>query len=359
VGGAATVSSLTERELISRIQQRLPPAPDWLLVGIGDDAAVVEPERNRVDVLSVDAFVEGVHFDCAFVPPEAVGHRALAANLSDLAAMGAAPRLALLSLALPGSLALDHFDNLISGLTRLAARYRLHVSGGNLTRSPGPLMIDITVIGTVKRRQALTRGGARPGDDIYVSGTLGAAAAGLGMLKEVSLATKDATVTKEQLPARNDEPFVPVMASLVKNTCVDRYLYPEPRVPLGLVLSRNRAATAAIDLSDGLADGLYRIAEASGIGAIIDADSLPIDPDTRAWFSSCGLDPVAEAMTAGDDYELLFTVRPRSGNRIKPARLHGQVPLALIGKCTDGHAITVREGTHERELPRAGYDHFR
>jgi len=156
-----TVGSLSEGDLIARIQEQLPPAPDWLLVGIGDDAAVVEPERNRVEVLSVDALIEGVHFDRAFVPPEAIGHRALAVNLSDLAAMGAAPRLALLSFALPAGLPLADFEGMIVGLARLAASHRIHVVGGNLTRSPGPLMIDITVVGSVKRRQALTRAGAR------------------------------------------------------------------------------------------------------------------------------------------------------------------------------------------------------
>src|SRR5438128_9593163 len=140
----ATICDFTEAELIARIQKRLPPAPAWMIVGIGDDAAVVEPERNRLDVLSVDALVEGVHFDRAFTPPEAIGHRALAVNLSDLAAMGAEPRLALLSFALPTSLPLDDFDRILAGLTALAARHRVHVAGGNLTRSPGPLMLDIT-----------------------------------------------------------------------------------------------------------------------------------------------------------------------------------------------------------------------
>src|SRR5882762_1979919 len=116
-----TISDCSERELIARIQTRLPPPPAWLLVGIGDDAAVVEPERNRAEVLTVDALVEGVHFDRAFTPPEAIGHRALAVNLSDLAAMGAAPRLALLSMALPPSLPLDDYDGIVAGFTALAA----------------------------------------------------------------------------------------------------------------------------------------------------------------------------------------------------------------------------------------------
>jgi thiamine-monophosphate kinase len=333
------VGDLTEADLISRIEQQLPPAPDWLLVGIGDAAAVVEPERNRVEVLSVDALVEGVHFERAFVPPEAIGHRALAVNLSDLAAMGAVPRLALLSLALPAGLPLADFEGILTGLARLAAAHRIHVVGGNLTRSPGPLMIDITVAGSVKRRQVLTRAGARPGDEIYVSGTLGTAAAGLLMLRESSSNTDD---TKRQ--------------------CVNRYLYPEPRVRLGLLLSRNRAASASIDLSDGLADGVHRIAEASGVGAVIDADALPIDPGVRAWFDERGLDPVAEAMTAGDDYELLVTVPRRTGRRLSAATRCG-VPLTRIGTCTDGRAAVLRVRTGntvtEDELPSGGYDHFR
>jgi thiamine-monophosphate kinase len=330
---SATVASLSERDLIARIQQQLPPAPEWLLVGIGDDAAVVEPERNRAEVLTVDAVVEGVHFDRAFVPPVAIGHRALAVNLSDLAAMGAAPRLALLSLALPAHLTIDDFDGIITGVTRLAAVHRIHVAGGNLTRSPGPLMIDITATGTVKRRQALTRSGARAGDEIYVSGGLGAAAAGLAMLKDKS--------------------------NTVVELCTGRYLYPEPRVRLGLLLSRNRAASACVDLSDGLADGVHRIAEASGVGAVIDEDALPIDPALRAWFVARGIDPVMAAMTAGDDYELLFTVRPRTGRRLTAARRHGSAALTRIGICTAAGEVLVRNGTSERTLRREGYDHFR
>ena len=191
-----TVARLSERELVARIRQQLAPAPDWLLLGIGDDAAVVEPLRNRVEVLSVDAIVEGIHFNRAFVPPEAIGHRALAVNLSDLAAMGAAPRLALLSMALPAALTIADFDAIAAGFAALAAQHSLHLVGGNLTRSPGPLMIDVTVVGTVKRRQALTRAGARPGDDLYVTGSIGSAAAGLGILREV-VSRKSSVVSRK------------------------------------------------------------------------------------------------------------------------------------------------------------------
>jgi thiamine-monophosphate kinase len=152
---------------------------------------------------------------------------------------------------------------------------------------------------------------------------------------------------------------LPVSAPSVVELCTHHFLYPDPRVRLGLLLSRNRAASAAIDLSDGLADGVYRIGETSGVGAIIDVGSLPIDPRVRAWFTERGLDPVHEALTAGDDYELLVTVRPRTGRRLAAAQRGGGVALTRIGACTASRSVLVREDGAERELPRAGYDHFR
>jgi thiamine-monophosphate kinase len=334
-----TISDCSERELIARIQQQLPPAPDWLLVGIGDDAAVVEPERNRVEVLTVDALVEGIHFDRAFVPPDAIGHRALAVNLSDLAAMGASPRLALLSMVLPPALPLDDFDAIAAGFAALAARHKLHVAGGNLTRSPGPLMIDVTVMGTVKRRQALTRGGARTGDELYLSGPIGSAAAGLLLLREAATLSTD------------------------ESRLTTAFLRPEPRVRLGVLLSRNRAATACIDLSDGLADAVHRIADASRVGITIEANALPIDAAARACFTEHGKDAVTEAMTAGDDYELLLAVHPRAQRRLSAAAHHAGAVLTRVGRCTADAAVTLQRsapGTAGDRVPMPqGYGHFR
>jgi thiamine-monophosphate kinase len=329
------VADLTERELIARIQQRLPPPPHWLLVGIGDDAAVVEPERNRIEVLSVDSLVESVHFNRAFVPPDAIGHRALAVNLSDIAAMGAAPRLALLSLALPPSLPLAEFDGIAEGFSALARRYRVYIAGGNLTRSPGPLMIDITVVGGVKRRQALTRGGARPGDELYVSGTVGSARAGLRLLQEGSTGHSSADVR-----------------------LMTAYLRPEPRVRLGILLARNRAATACMDLSDGLADAVRQVAEASSVGAVIDADALPIEPRARSRLAERGLDAVTEAIAGGDDYELLVAVRPTLRRRLETVRRQEALPLTRIGVCTKDRTLMIRGSAETAPLP-AGYGHFR
>jgi thiamine-monophosphate kinase len=349
----ATVSDCSERELVARIERHLLPPPAWILVGIGDDAAIVEPERNRVEVLTVDAVVEGVHFDRAFVPPAAIGHRALAVNLSDLAAMGASPRLALLSMALPVALPVSDFDAIVAGFAALAAVHRLHVVGGNLTRSPGPLMIDVTLVGTVKRRQGLTRAGARPGDDLYVSGAIGAAAAGLRLLRTVAsrLAADDSRLTTDDSRLTSDD-----------SRLATAYLTPTPRIRLGLLLARNRAASACVDLSDGLADGVQRIAEASGVGVTLDAAALPIDPAACAFFEARGLDPVEESLAAGDDYELLVAVRPRTRSRLAAAIRHGGVPLTRIGRCTEDRAIAIRRPDRAvaagAALP-AGYTHFR
>ena len=328
----AVLADLSERELIARIQRRLPPAPDWMAVGIGDDAAVVEPERNRLDVLSVDALVEGVHFDRTFTPPDAIGHRALAVNLSDLAAMGATPRLCLLSLVLPASWPAADFDAMIDGLLALAARHRMHVAGGNLARSPGPLVIDIMVSGTIKRRQIATRSGAAPGDELYVTGSIGAAAAGLEMLRDAGSST---------------EP------------CAVRYLYPEPRVRFGQLAARNRAASACVDLSDGLADAVHRLAEASGVGAIVEDDALPIDPAARGWFERHSGDASLRAVTGGDDYELLLAVPAGNVAAVLKAAEKAGTSVTDIGAFAAESAVQFidRDG-QGLTLEKLGFTHF-
>jgi thiamine-monophosphate kinase len=329
-----TVSSLGERALISRITSRL-AMPPWVVVGPGDDAAVIKTERGAFDVLTTDAQVDGIHFDLRFVPPDAVGHRALAVNLSDLAAMGAEPRAALVSLLLPDELAVGTVDGILDGLLSLAARYRVALVGGNITRTTGPLALDVTATGSVRPRRVLMRSGAKPGDDVYVTGTLGSAAAGLEVLKAVG----DAAGSH--------------MAA------VERYLRPEPRVRLGMLLGRNRAASSCMDLSDGLADAARQVAEASGVGVTIEAATLPIADDVRAWHLNAGHDVVQYAATGGDDYELLFTSRPSQRGRLRGVRRQGgNVPITRIGVVTKGRDVLIRDESGMREMPR-GYEHFR
>jgi len=316
-----TVAEIGEHALIERIRLRFPPAPRFVVVGIGDDAAVVEPDRNRLEVLTTDCQVEGVHFDQTFVSAGDIGHKALAVNLSDLAAMGAAPRVALLSLVLPPAFPVTRVDALVDGMATLAARARISIVGGNIARSPGPLIVDVTATGSVHGRRVLTRGGARAGDELYVTGLLGGAAAGLRLL-------------------RADPSKI--------GASVDKYRRPEPRTRFGLMLGRNRAARACVDLSDGLADGVRQIGEASGLGAIVEAEALPIEPGAT----------LSDALGGGEDYELLFAVSPRLRSRLRNARrLSSGLTVTRVGRLTSDRAMLLSRNGSTEELT-AGFEHF-
>ena len=350
-----TISDVGERALIERITARLATAP-WVIVGPGDDAAVIAPQRGEDDVLTTDAQIEDVHFDRRFVPPDAIGHRALAVNLSDLAAMGAQPRAALLSLALPGTLDVAVVDGVMDGMLALAAAHRVAIIGGNITRSPGPMMIDVTAIGSVRRRRVLTRSGARPGDDVYVTGTIGDAVVGLKSLQ--ARCGVDAGGPQPS-PAASARQAGPAPHDGDVNACEQRFLRPEPRVRAGLLIGRNRAASACMDLSDGLADGVRQIGEASGVGMMIDAAALPIADQARRWYEVQGHDPVAAAVAGGDDYELLFTLRPSWRGRLRGVQRDlADVPITRIGVVTKERRFVVLTPGGDRPLPE-GYEHFR
>jgi thiamine-monophosphate kinase len=361
-----TVSDIGEHGLISRITARL-ATPSWVIVGPGDDAAVIRPERGALDVLTTDAQVEDVHFDRRFVPPDAIGHRALAVNISDLAAMGAAPRAALLSLVLPDELEVAVVDAVVDGFIALAGRHRIAVIGGNITRSPrlgsgqapGPLMIDVTAIGSVKPRRILTRAGARPGDEVFVTGSIGGAAVGLQSLRARAggpegppLRSVDVETSATATNAEAD-----LQVRLTENE--QRYLRPEPRVRAGLLLGRNRAASACIDLSDGLADGLRQIAGASGVGITVEEAAIPLADGVAEFYCNLGSDAVCAALAGGDDYELLFTARPAWRGRLRAVRRQaGDLPITKIGVVTRDARLIVRSAAGDRDLP-AGFEHFR
>ena len=341
--GNSQVSSATghgERALIDRIRRRFPAPPVPFVVGIGDDAAVVKPERGALQVLTTDALVEGVHFDRRYSSLADIGYRALAVTVSDIAAMGAAPRLALLSLMLPEWIAVEDVEALADGIAMMAAEAAVGIAGGNVTRTSGPLVVDMTVVGAVKPRKFLTRRGGRPGDILYVSGSLGAAAAGLDWLRARQAGPEEV-------------PEDPGLAS-----CVDRYRRPVPRARLGTLLGRTQAARACMDLSDGLADGLRQLAEASGTGVRVDAARLPIDPAARRWFSAQGADPVVSSIASGDDYELLFAVPPKGGGRVKAvSRQTRGLQLTAIGELTrEPELVLIRNG--QTEILPSGFSHF-
>jgi thiamine-monophosphate kinase len=336
----ALVSDIGERGLIEAVRARVPPPPPQLLIGIGDDAAVFRPERGALQVLTTDAFVEGVHFDRRFSSASDIGYKALAVNVSDVAAMGGTPTLALLSLMLPESTPLADVDGILDGLLDMAQAVGVALAGGNITRSPGPLIVDVTLAGAVRPRRVLTRSGGRPGDAVYVSGTVGAGAAGLGWLK---------THASDVTAAPDDRDLA---------ECVRRYRRPEPRTRLGALLGRTRTATACMDLRDGLADAVRQVAAASGTGAAIDGSLLPVGQGARQWFETHHADPLMAILAGGDDYELLFTVPARLRGRLRGvARQARGVPFTRIGELTADGSLCVVTSGGPRALP-PGFSHF-
>jgi thiamine-monophosphate kinase len=201
--------------------------------------------------------------------------------------------------------------------------------------------VDVTALGSVRPRRILCRQGARPGDHVYVTGSLGAAAIGLRLLRTAA-----------------DNATGPVDAT-VWTSAPERYLQPEPRVRAGQLLGRNRAASSCMDLSDGLADGLHQIARASGVGMSIDASLIPHDADVRRWHETHGGNPIDTLFAGGDDYELLFTARPSHGGRLRTVtRQLGTLSVTRIGVVTKDTALVVTTGDGTRPLPR-GYEHYR
>ena len=299
----------------------------------------MEPARGALDVVTTDTLVEGVHFDRSFVSAADVGHKTLAINLSDLAAMGAAPRVAVLALVLPDAVSVLDLDAVIEGLLTLAARHGIALVGGNVTRTHGPLVLGLTAVGAVRRRRVVTRDGGRPGDELWVTGSVGAAAAGLDALRRGRPAD----------PASDPD----------LDDCVHRYRRPEPRVRIGALLGRNRVARAGVDLSDGLADGLRQLTRASGVGAVVDSAAIPVHPGARRWFVRRGDDPVEAALRGGDDYELLIAVPRRNRRGLRTlARLFRGVPITRIGGLTKPPDLVLRTPDGDRALP-PGYEHFR
>ena len=332
-----SVAELGEHALIARLQARVSAPPPWIVAGIGDDAAILSPPRGEFLALTTDSLVEDVHFRRAWTPLEAVGHKALAVNLSDLAAMGAAPHAALLSLALPPDLPVAEFDALIEGFLTLADATGTPLVGGNITRSPGPLVVDVTAVGSARARRVLRRNAGRAHDDLYVTGTLGAAATGLAALT----AGASRASLGEDLAA-----------------CVARYERPDPRLRAGVTAARSRSVSAAIDLSDGLADAVRQIAVSSGTGAVVDAASIPVHRGTRAWADKTGADPLSFALSGGEDYELLFAVsRRRRRGFLATAKRWTGLTVTRIG-CLTAESGLWLDRPQGREPLGTGFVHF-
>jgi len=314
-----------EFEIIARYFTR-PSSDADVALGIGDDAAVLAVDGHLA--VTVDTLVAGVHFPDGMAP-SLLGHRLMAVNLSDLAAMGAQPRWATLALTLPSAdeLWLDGFSR---GLFELADRYGISLVGGNLSR--GPLTLTLQLMGRVDPKNMLTRSGGHVGDDIYVTGTLGDSAAGVALVLERSAAPQGSA------------------AAALK----ERFYRPVPRVGAGLAL--RSLATAAIDVSDGLLADLGHICRASGCGATIDVERIPLSAELLSLFPP--QEALAQALGGGDDYELCFTAPPSRAEEVEAALEAAGTPVRRIGQLVAGQTVVCRRDGDPFTPPLRGYRHF-
>ena len=310
-------------------------------VGIGDDAAVIQSQVGKELVVSTDLLVEDVDFRRTSTTPSLLGRKALAVSLSDIAAMGARPRWALTSIGVPENIWETNFVNeFYEGLLGLATQYDVQLIGGDTSSTPEQIVVDSIVMGECATGSAIKRGGAKPGDQIFVTGYLGGAAAGLRLIERGA-----------HLPGEASEDL-----HLVDHVML-RQLRPEPRVGWGIVLGQELMATAMIDISDGLSSDLNHLCSESNVGALIDSSLLPID---RKVVDLCGrraLDPLQLALHGGEDFELLFTVSAGNVSRL-PRRVDG-VSITRVGEIKEAsEGIKISEGSRVWELEPGGWTHF-
>ena len=325
----------SEDDVVALIARRFARRSPLVELGIGDDAAVLRhPGRDRRWIVTTDMLVEGVDFRRDWTSPFELGHKSLAVNLSDLAAMGAAPAIYTVALALPRGVTLRWIREFFRGASELGRRNGAELVGGDLSSSPEGINIAITAIGTASANRILLRSGGQPGDFLYVTGVLGRSAAGLRLLargrpRRLKVAEREALVAHRT---------------------------PEPRCESGLWLAQSGLARCMIDLSDGLSMDLPRICKPGGIGAELYTSAIPIFAASAEW----GCDPLDNALHGGEDFELLFAVSPGVAGTLErryPARLP---PLSRIGRLTARPAVSwsSHPGGRTSALPPKGYDHF-
>ncbi len=332
----------SEFEFIERIRDRARgvQAAD-LMLGIGDDAAILRQRAGRETLITVDLQVEEVDFRLEYAPPRWLGAKALAVSLSDIAAMGGAPAFALLTLAIPGRLRDDGFwEAFFDGYCGLAAEHGVALIGGDLSSAPERLAIDSIVLGGCAAGRAVRRDGARPGDGVYVTGRLGASAAGLRLLLAGARVDQaEDSATQRALRA---------------------HLCPQPRVEFGRRVGEAGLAQAMIDVSDGLAQDLAHICEESGVGAVIDYELVPVAAETALVAASAD-EAFRLAAGGGEDFELLLAARPENESALAALAAECGLPLARIGEIVPARAgspVGLRRDGDVTPLSIRGFNHF-
>jgi thiamine-monophosphate kinase len=333
------ISELGEFGLIDRIRAALPAAGPDVIVGIGDDVAVLRTGGEKVWLATCDVQVEGAHFLRGAIPPRSLGRKALAINLSDIASAGGTPRFALVSLGLPPDLEAEYIDELYAGLRELGEEHGVDIVGGNISRSRLGMFIDIFLVGEACPEHVVLRSGAAPGDIVMVTGSVGDAAAGVALLLDPRLSAP--TGYAAAACARRDAPV--------------------PRVREGALIGSSGLASAMIDVSDGIAGDLRHILQGSRVSARLRAGALPASADNRALALTAKGDEWHFALHGGEDYELLFTASAKNAAELE-RRVTGEtgIPVSVIGEITPaGEPLTlVLPDGGTRVLAEAGWDHF-
>lgn len=316
-----------------------------LVQGIGDDAAVIRSQAGKDSIVTTDLLVEEVDFKLDTTTPELLGHKALAVSLSDIAAMGARARWGFVSIGLPADVWESGFaERLYDGYLSLADQYGVELAGGDVSRTPDKIVIDSMLIGECDSDRAVRRCGAAPGDQIFVTGFLGDAAAGLRLIE------RGARVHATSGPRRLEEHSA--------DRLLLRQLRPDPRVGWGILLGEQQLASAMIDISDGLSSDLNHLCKESGVGAVVEAARIPIDQVVTEICGRRALDPLMLALHGGEDFELLFTVKPENVASL-PKRVDG-VPLTRIGSINEQSAgVKIAEGSRVWNLEPGGWEHFK
>ena len=329
--------------LISRFKSLLKYSSSNTVLGMGDDCAVYKISDGHCQVASTDALVEGVHFDIKTHSPEILGHKALAVNVSDIAAMGAVPKIAMVSLAIPDRLSVKFLDQFYRGLNRASQKYKVEVVGGDTVSSPKHFFINISIIGEARKNRIFTRKQARVGDKIYVTGTLGDSSLGLKILSSSRKKWKGPAAWQKIL--------------------IHRHLSPEPRLFISQALAKsNLPITSMIDVSDGLVQDLAHICRDSGVGANILESRIP---RARALTKFCDLNKLDAnnfILSGGEDYELLFTLNAENDKKLKSSFLTTDVPVTFIGEVVDAPGKIFLEGDNAKrnilQKPE-GFNHFK
>lgn len=328
-----TLKDIGEFGLIKKIRTWNAVSRPEVVRSIGDDVAVIDIGTKAL-LITTDILIEDIHFERSWIAPYDLGKKALAVNLSDLAAMGGTPKYFLVSIGLPKTLPLSFISLLYRGLKEEAKRFQVDLIGGDTSRSP-KIIINICLIGEGRMGNLLFRNGARVGDDLYVSGTLGDAALGLKILQDKRLTKKP-------------------------NGLIAKHLSPIPRIELGQALARDHVASSMIDISDGLLHDISHILEESRVGARIWEDSIPLSDLYRRWIGRYSKAPYRIALSGGEDYELLFTASPKKRTKISSISRSLNIPITCVGQILYEKEGVQLIGRDSKEIPlnRLGFDHF-